>query len=187
MNDCALLARRRSLLLCLSPFTPSLPPFTPSSLSLAPRTSSLHANLLTHVTSKPTIVIFKYYSTYTKLNVLNKLNPLLNRPCLTSEECEIIWSDLHTAGASTLSLTINDLKGFYVKTGQIIASRQDLFPREYTEALSGLTDYLDPMSFGLVRKVVEGELCLRGERFEEVFEEFDEVPLGAASVAQVHR
>ncbi|GMH78504.1 hypothetical protein TL16_g07828, partial [Triparma laevis f. inornata] len=100
---------------------------------------------------------------------------------------EIIWSDLHTAGASTLSLTINDLKGFYVKTGQIIASRQDLFPREYTEALSGLTDYLDPMSFGLVRKVVEGELCLRGERFEEVFEEFDEVPLGAASVAQVHR
>ncbi|GMI07210.1 hypothetical protein TrVE_jg8381 [Triparma verrucosa] len=132
-------------------------------------------------------VIFNYYSTYTKLNLLNRLNPLLNRPCLTDSECEIIWSDLHASGASVLESTINDLKGFYVKTGQIIASRQDLFPREYTEALSGLTDYLDPMSVQLVRKVVERELCLKGERFEEVFREFDEIPLGAASVAQVHR
>ena len=36
-------------------------------------------------------------------------------------------------GAQKLSETVADLKGFYVKTAQIISSRQDLFPKEYTE------------------------------------------------------
>lgn len=65
--------------------------------------------------------------------------------CLDDEECEVAWEAEHERGAPILSEAINDLKGFYVKTGQIIASRQDLFPRQYTEALSGLTDMLDPM------------------------------------------
>ena len=65
--------------------------------------------------------------------------------CLDEEACEVAWEDEHNRGAVVLSSAINDLKGFYVKTGQIIASRQDLFPRQYTEALSGLTDMLDPM------------------------------------------
>mmetsp|Transcript_19452 Transcript_19452/g.40587 ORF Transcript_19452/g.40587 Transcript_19452/m.40587 type:complete len:590 (-) Transcript_19452:24-1793(-) len=132
-------------------------------------------------------VIFNYYATYTKLNVLEKVNPLVGRDCLSDDECSVIWQDLHSEGAEVLSRTINDLKGFYVKTGQIIASRQDLFPREYTEALKGLTDMLDPMDVGLVRKVIESELCVKGEKFDDIFATFDPIPLGAASVAQVHR
>lgn len=69
--------------------------------------------------------------------------------------------------------------------GQIIASRQDLFPRQYTEALSGMTDMLDPMPGSLVRRVIARELLHDDEAFETVFAEFDEKPLGAASVAQV--
>ena len=71
--------------------------------------------------------------------------------------------------------------------GQIIASRQDLFPRQYTEALSGLTDLLDPMDIALVRAVVTQELLKEGETFDDVFASFDAAPLGAASVAQVPR
>lgn len=70
---------------------------------------------------------------------------------------------------------------------QIIASRQDLFPKQYTEALSGFTDNLDPMPASLAKAVVEQELLNRDETFEDVFVEFDEKPLGSASIAQVHR
>jgi aarF domain-containing kinase len=43
------------------------------------------------------------------------------------------------------------------------------------------------MPASLARAVVEKELLHRDEKFEDVFSEFDEIPLGAASVAQVHR
>lgn len=90
-------------------------------------------------------------------------------------------------GARKLSDVVSDLKGFYVKTAQIISSRQDLFPKQYTDAMSGFTDNLDPMPLELAKAVVQQELLNRDEKFEDVFEEFDEEPLGAASVAQVHR
>ena len=81
----------------------------------------------------------------------------------------MLWEDEHNKGAVVLSKAINDFKGFYVKVGQIIASRQDLFPRQYTEALSGLTDLLDPMDIALVRAVVTQELLKEGETFDDVF------------------
>jgi len=74
-----------------------------------------------------------------------------------------------------------------VKTAQIISSRQDLFPKQYTEALSSFTDSVDPMEGSLVKAIIEQELLNRDEKFEDVFSEFDEEPLGSASVAQVHR
>ena len=82
---------------------------------------------------------------------------------------------------------VTELKGFYVKTAQIIASRQDLFPMQYTEIFSGFTDFLDPMDASLAKAVVTKELLHEDEKFSDVFSEFDDVPLGAASVAQVHR
>ncbi len=98
-----------------------------------------------------------------------------------------VWDEQHAQGATKLADTITSLKGFYVKTAQIIASRQDLFPKQYTEALSDFTDNVDPLPASLAKAIVEKELLNRGERFDDVFSEFDDVPLGAASVAQVHR
>ena len=86
-----------------------------------------------------------------------------------------------------MSDAITQLKGFYVKSAQIISTRADLFPKQYTDALSGFTDNLDPMPASLARAVVAKELLNSNEKFEDVFIEFDEKPLGAASVAQVHR
>ena len=106
---------------------------------------------------------------------------------LSSDEAQEEFDKLHFKGAEKLASTITSLKGFYVKTAQIIASRQDLFPEQYTTALSGFTDNLDPMPASLAKAVIEKELLNADETFEDVFSEFDEVPLGSASVAQVHR
>jgi aarF domain-containing kinase len=98
-----------------------------------------------------------------------------------------MWDAQHEDGAQKLYDITSELQGFYVKTAQIISSRQDLFPKQYTDALSGFTDNFEPMPASLARAVVIQELLNRDESFEDVFSEFDDEPLGAASVAQVHR
>lgn len=104
----------------------------------------------------------------------------------TEEQKEKIWTDLHEWGSGKLSGVINELRGFYVKSGQLIGSRPDLFPEPYTRKLASLQDDLPPMEPALVLKVVEREL-LDGGRLGDVFSEFDAEPQGSASVAQVHR
>jgi hypothetical protein len=90
-----------------------------------------------------------------------------------------MWEAQHEDGAKKLYDITSELKGFYVKTAQIISSRQDLFPKQYTDALSGFTDNFEPMPASLARAVVTQELLNRGESFEDIFSEFDDVPLGA--------
>jgi aarF domain-containing kinase len=128
-------------------------------------------------------IVLSYYSKSAELRVKESFTGV----ALTEEEQELIWNEQHEKGARKLADTITSLKGFYVKTAQIISSRRDLFPQEYTEALSCFTDNVDPLPVELIRAVVEKELLVKGETFEDIFAEFDPVPLGAASVAQVHR
>ncbi|KAL9188984.1 hypothetical protein ACHAXT_011474 [Thalassiosira profunda] len=128
-------------------------------------------------------IVLSYYSKDAELRVKEAFTGV----SLTEEEEEVVWNEQHEKGARKLADTITSLKGFYVKTAQIIASRQDLFPPEYTDALSDFTDNVDPLPVELIKAVVAKELLVRGEKFEDIFAEFDETPLGAASVAQVHR
>lgn len=128
-------------------------------------------------------IVLSYYSKSAELSVTQAITG----ESLTEEETQIIWEEQHEKGAAELADIITSLKGFYVKTAQIIASRRDLFPKEYTEALSDFTDNVDPLPVNLIKAVIAKELLNRGEKFEDIFQEFDEKPLGAASIAQVHR
>jgi ubiquinone biosynthesis protein len=72
----------------------------------------------------------------------------------------------------------------FIKLGQVMSSRPDLFEPQIIDQLRRLQDRLPPFSFRRVQATVEGEL---GRPLGQVFREFEPRPVAAASVAQVHR
>jgi ubiquinone biosynthesis protein len=71
-----------------------------------------------------------------------------------------------------------------VKLGQALSTRPDLVGQEAAENLSQLQDDLPPAPFALIRRTIERSF---NAPLESLFSEFDERPVGAASIAQVHR
>ncbi|KXU45705.1 MAG: AarF/UbiB family protein [Longibaculum muris] len=81
-------------------------------------------------------------------------------------------------------MILEDLGPTFVKIGQIMASRQDMFSQRYCLELVKLRDNVAAMDIETVREVIEDEY---GKKLSDVFEDFDEKPLGSASIAQVHK
>lgn len=95
------------------------------------------------------------------------------------------WSATHPGGATPTDLA-DDLEAMgptYVKLGQVLASRPDILPLPYINALSRLHDGVKPFPFAEVEEIVSTEL---GVRLSKAFSHFEPVPLAAASLGQVH-
>ncbi len=86
--------------------------------------------------------------------------------------------------AQRLADVLTELGPTYVKLGQLLATRADLFPAEITRALSSLHASVRPLTYSQVRKTLETELRKPVSR---AFAHFEERSLAAASIGQVHR
>ena len=74
--------------------------------------------------------------------------------------------------------------GVMIKVGQFLSSRLDVLPREITDELAGLQDEVRPETFVNIKAVAEAEF---NASLEEKFCYFEETPMAAASIGQVHR
>jgi ubiquinone biosynthesis protein len=79
---------------------------------------------------------------------------------------------------------LDELGPTFVKFGQLLSTRPDVMPPDIVAELRKLQDDVTAFPFADVRRVVEEELELT---LEQAFLDFDETPIAAASIGQVHR
>jgi ubiquinone biosynthesis protein len=82
-----------------------------------------------------------------------------------------------------IRLALEELGPIFVKFGQAISTRRDLLPPDIADELAKLQDAVPPFPAEQAKAIIEAAY---GEPVSSVFERFDDEPLAAASIAQVH-
>ncbi|MCD6184690.1 MAG: AarF/ABC1/UbiB kinase family protein [Deltaproteobacteria bacterium] len=86
--------------------------------------------------------------------------------------------------AERVRMVLEELGPTFIKMGQILSTRPDLLPVEYIKELPKLQDDVPSFPFSEVKKIIENEFK---KPVNEIFLEFDEQPIAAASIGQVHK
>jgi ubiquinone biosynthesis protein len=89
-----------------------------------------------------------------------------------------------TARGRHLREMLDELGPTFVKFGQLLSTRPDIVPPDIIAELRGLQDDVSPFPYSDVERVVREDL---GQPIERLFLEFDDRPMAAASIGQVHR
>ncbi len=79
---------------------------------------------------------------------------------------------------------LESLGPMFIKFGQLLSTRSDVIPLEIASHLKGLTDQCKPFPTRLAKETIENSLKIK---IDDAFKDFEDIPLAAASLAQVHK
>jgi ubiquinone biosynthesis protein len=85
--------------------------------------------------------------------------------------------------AVRLRCFLEDLGPIFIKFGQLLSTRRDLFPEDISDELSLLQDKVNPFDSSISITKIESAF---NKSIDDIFCEFENIPLASASVAQVH-
>lgn len=127
----------------------------------------------------------------TQVLIRNGLGFFIEQLGLTRLLAPLYRGGLEVAGAAVERLsvpervrrTLEDLGPTYVKLGQLMSTRPDIFPPEYIAEFSKLLDAVPPFPAEVAQEQIEREL---GKPLAELFARFDPLPEASASIGQVH-
>lgn len=80
-------------------------------------------------------------------------------------------------------LALEQLGPVFIKFGQMLSTRRDLLPPDLADELAFLQDQVKPFDGNVAREIIEKAL---GRKIDDLFRDFDVMPLASASIAQVH-
>ena len=86
--------------------------------------------------------------------------------------------------AERVRMVMEELGPTFVKLGQILSTRPDLISVEFIQELSKLQDNVPSFPYSEARQIIKFEL---GRPVEDIFQHFEDTPLAAASIGQVHK
>ena len=91
---------------------------------------------------------------------------------------------METTRWERVRMAAEELGPTFIKLAQILSNRPDIIPEELVKEFEKLQDRVPPFPFAKAKAIIEKET---GKRLEDIFEEFNEVPMASASIGQVHR
>ncbi len=137
------------------------------------------------------VTILRRFAAYRVLRIAGVALPailayrwLLLRERLGRPAAPAAWDRVHERTAHGLHDLGVHLAGFFVKLCQVVGARADVMAEPFVRRLGRFHDAVPPRPFAEARRWIEREL---GRPFDAVFVEMHDVPLAAASLAQVHR
>lgn len=125
--------------------------------------------------------ILTVLSKYGLAGWIERLGPRFTHGILKDREGTALCSH---SRETRIRLALSELGPTFIKLGQILSTRPDVVGVELADELSKLQDATPADPYHTIVSIVESEL---GQSLDEIFTDFEQVPLASASIGQVHR
>ncbi len=128
--------------------------------------------------------VFPIYGHYRAYQLLNR-----DLKIMSDEVADKKYDELHDKYTEKVKDIVYTMRGFYLKNAQLMSTQDDFVPPAYMKWIKDTQDNV-PSNFkgSEAREYIKKQLkAEQGVEFDDLFSEWDDVPLGVASIGQVHK